>query len=186
MADHAPDRGDAGGDGPAAAGTRPEPLYDELRRLAEACFRGQPADHTLEPTALVHEAYLRLAGHRDDYRDRTHFVAVAVTAMRQILVDHARRRGAGKRGGRWHRVTLADPISPGSGREVDVLDVEDALRKLAALDERKARVVELRFYGGLTIAEVAALLDVSTITVNRDWWTARAWMERELAQGEAS
>ena len=177
MPAHGPD-----GIDPSAPEAGREPVYDELRRLADVCFRGQPAGHTLEPTALVHEAWLRLAGRSDDYADRNHFVAVAVTAMRQILVDHARRRAAQKRGGDRRRITLSEAASPGPPREVDVLDVESALHKLAELDQRKARVVELRFYGGLTIAEVAALLDVSTITVNRDWWTARAWMERELSR----
>ena len=158
-------------------------MYDELRRLAEASFRGQPEDHTLQPTALVHEAWLRMAEHADEYADRTHFVAVAVTAMRQILVDHARRRAAQKRGGRWRRVTFSEAVMAEEPREVDVLDVEEALSKLAELDERKARVVELRFYGGLTIAEAAEVLGVSPVTVKRDWWTARAWMQGELEAG---
>jgi len=159
-------------------------VYEELRRLADACFRGQPADHTLEPTALVNEAYIRLAAQADGFHDRTHFVAVAVTAMRQILVDHARRRAAAKRGAGWQRVTLSGAVAPSPNQAVDLLDLEEALAKLAALDERKAKVVELRFFGGLTIKEIAALLHISTITVNRDWWTARAWMERELRQAD--
>jgi len=162
-----------------------EQVYDELRRAADACFRGQPADHTLEPTALVNEAYIRLAKREDGFSDRSHFFAVAVTAMRQILVDHARRRAAAKRGGGWRRVTLSGAVVPGASREVDLLDLEQALTKLSELDERKARVIELRFYGGLTIDEVAALLEVSAITVNRDWWTARAWLQRELTQATA-
>jgi RNA polymerase sigma factor (TIGR02999 family) len=158
-------------------------VYEELRRLADVCFLGQHPGHTLEPTALVNEAYVRLA-HRADFHDRTHFVAVAVTAMRQILVDHARRRAAQKRGGGWRRITLSDVAASDPDRELDVLDVEQALASLAQLDERKARVVELRFYGGLTIDEIAALLDVSPITVNRDWWMARAWLQRELKQAD--
>ncbi len=170
--------GQAAGSG--AATLAPE-AYQELRRLAEACFRGQPADHTLEPTALVHEAYLKLAeGSPGRWADRTHFLAVAATAMRQILVDHARGRAAQKRGGGCDRITLDESAVGTSERDVDLLALDEALIRLAEQDERKARVIELRFFAGLTIEETAQALGVSPITVNRDWWLARAWIQRAL------
>ncbi len=167
-------------EGSGAATLAPEG-YQELRQLAEACFRGQPVGHTLQPTALVHEAWIKLAeGSPGRWADRTHFLAVAATAMRQILVDHARGRAAQKRGGGCDRITLDESVVASPERDVDLLALDEALARLAEQDERKARVIELRFFAGLTIEETADALGVSPITVNRDWWLARAWIEREL------
>jgi len=159
-------------------------VYEDLRRLAEAYFRRQDPGHTLQPTALVHEAWLRLA-QGPAIADREHFLAVAATAMRQILVDHARRRGAAKRGGDASRITLDDAVSPAPAPALDLLDLDAALTMLARLDPRKARVVELRFFAGLTLAEVAAVLHVSAVTIGTDWRMARAWLSRELGSAVA-
>ncbi len=167
-------------DGGGAATLAPE-VYQELRRLAEACFRGQPAGHTLQPTALVNEAWIKLAGGSPGrWADRTHFLAVAATAMRQILVDHARHRAAQKRGGGCDRITLDESDVGTPERDVELVALDEALIRLAEQDKRKARVIELRFFAGLTIEQTADALGVSLITVNRDWWLARAWIEREL------
>lgn len=155
-------------------------VYEELRELATAYLLQQPPGHTLQPTALVHEAYVRLSGNGGAPRDRTHFLAVAARAMRQILVDHARRKTAQKRGGRGHRVTLDDPAMIADDRDVEVLALHEALEELAELDERKSRVVELRVFGGMTIDETAEALGVSGTTVSKDWRFARAWFAREL------
>lgn len=156
--------------------------YDELHGIAEAHFREQRAGHTLQPTVLIHEAYLRMVGaERLELRDRSHFFALASKVMRQLLVDHCRRRRAAKRGGDRERLTLAATPSPEPTDVLDVLDLDAALSRLAALDERKARVVELRFFGGLEVPEVAAALDVSARTVEADWAMARAWLKKELA-----
>ncbi len=157
-------------------------LHDELVRLADRQMRRQRPGHTLQPTALVHEAYLRLF--RDAapaFADRTHFLAAAARAMRCVLVDTARRRAAARRGGGALRVTLHPdtPAADDAGHEV--LAVHEALERLQAVDERWARVVELRFFGGLSITETAAQLGVSDATVERDWNRARAWLFRELA-----
>ncbi len=173
----------AGGD--EAAGERLlQALYPELRAIAARCFRGQPADHTLQPTALVNEAWVRIAAAAEDglaERDRSHFLALAATAMRQILVDHARRRRAAKRGGGDRpRPLLGDEAVAEVARD-DLPEIDEALRRLGELDPRMARVVELRFFGGLTVPEVARLLDVSVTTVEHDWRMARAWLARELA-----
>jgi RNA polymerase sigma factor (TIGR02999 family) len=167
-------------------------VYDELRALAAGFFQGQGWAHTLQPTALVHEAYLRLAAQESpDWSGRDHFFAVAAKAMRQVLVDHARRKRAEKRGGgagrgeagaglAWQRITLDEAVSASVGREVDFADLEDAIGRLAALDDRKAEVVTLRFFGGLSNEAVAAALGVSRKTVVEDWAVARAWLGREL------
>lgn len=159
-------------------------VYDELRRLAASALKGERADHTLQPTALVHEAFLRLADLPDrQWQDRAHFVAVAARAMRRILVDHARARNAVKRGSGEIRVSLEDVDVPaGEGADVDLVTLDEALSTLAALDERQARIVELRFFGGLTVDETAVLIDLSTRTVKREWQMARAWLRRELAR----
>lgn len=169
------------------AGTAAGEVYDQLHRLAEGYFRRQPQGHTLQPTALIHEAYLKLAGQPGGrWKDRTHFLAVAATAMRQILVDHARSRLAGRRGGGRQRITLDEAVLPSTDRDVDLLALDEALERLARLDERKARVIELRFFAGLSVEETAAALGVSPITIKRDWSMARAWMERELEpEGES-
>jgi RNA polymerase sigma factor (TIGR02999 family) len=157
-------------------------IYGELRALAASYFRGRPGQ-TLQPTALVHEAYLRLArADAEQWKDRAHFMAVAATAMRQILLDAARRRLAQKRGGAGReRVTLSN--LPAFEPTVDLVALDDLLAKLAALDERQARLVELRFFGGLTEDEAADALGVSLRTVQKDWRKAKAWLMAELARG---
>jgi RNA polymerase sigma factor (TIGR02999 family) len=160
-------------------------LYAELRTLAGKHMRAERADHTLQPTALVHEAFLRLVDQRNSrWQNRAQFFAMAARIMRRILVDHARRQHAAKRGNGKH-VTLDEDIvahSPG----VDVLALEEALERLRTLDERVFRVVELRFYAGLEVVETAALLGVSEPTVKRDWRFAKAWLTRELGRQESA
>ncbi|MHC4696039.1 MAG: sigma-70 family RNA polymerase sigma factor [Planctomycetota bacterium] len=169
------------GDGSAAAKLLPL-VYDQLRAVADSYFRRQPSGHTLQPTALVHEAYLRLVGSADEqWSSRAHFFAVASKAMRQILINHAERRGAAKRGGNRQKVTLDEASTPAPERDVDLLVLDEALTKLSALSERMGQVVELRFFGGLTVDEVAHVLKVSKRTVEGDWQTARAWLSRELS-----
>lgn len=158
-------------------------VYDELRRLATRGLQDQAPGHTLQPTALVHEAYLKLAEREDPpWRDRTHFLATAATAMRHILVDHARARGTEKRGGGWNRITLDDHLGSVGEREVDLLSLDEVLATLADLDERKARVVELRFFAGMSIDDAAEALEVSRQTVTNDWRFARAWMARAFGE----
>jgi len=157
-------------------------VYDELHRQAGRAMRREGDDHTLQATALVHEAYLRLVDQRHvDWRNRAHFFAIAAQAMRRVLVDHARGRLAAKRGGAVQHVTLSD-VAAGSTDDdaLDVLALHDALERLAALDADQARIVELRYFGGMSIEETADALDVSTATVKRDWAVARAWLRREL------
>jgi len=168
--------------GDPAAAERLLPLvYEEIRRLAGRFMRRERGDHTLQPTALVHEAYLKLVDQdRVAWRNRAHFVGVAAQAMRRVLVDHARRRGREKRGGDRRRIPLegiADlsPEAAGALEEVDA-----ALERLARLDPRQARIVELRFFGGLDVQEIADALEVSKRTVEADWTMARAWLSREL------
>jgi RNA polymerase sigma factor (TIGR02999 family) len=169
--------------GDPSAAERLLPLvYDELRALAGEFFSRRPAGHTLQPTALVHEFFLRISGNEAmRWESRAHFMAVAARAMRQILINHARDKGAAKRGG-GRRVTLDEALSPpvGERREIDLIELDLALGKLAALSERQARIVEARFFGGLTIAECAQVLGVGTTTVEDDWRLAKAWLAREL------
>ena len=154
-------------------------VYAELRDLAARLLRNERPDHTLQPTALVHEAYLRLVDQRvGTWENRAHFLGVAAQAMRRILVDHARRRNAAKRGG--PKVTLDEAVAPGTGASVDLLEIDAAVQRLATLDQRQGRVVELRFFGGLSVEETATVLGVGTATVKRDWAIARAWLHREL------
>lgn len=158
-------------------------VYGELRRLANGMLRSQRAGHTLQPTALVNEAYMKLASaDKDGSLDRGQVMALAATAMRQILVDHARGRKRQKRGGDWRRITLTDPTRPDAAQPLDMLILDDALTRLAALSERKARVVELRCFAGMTNEEAAATLGVSRATIAEDWRFARAWLTRELRQ----
>ena len=175
----------AAGDGDTAAARRLFPLvYDELRALAGSLFQNQGPNHTLQPTALVHDAYMRMVGQPEGaWKDRAHFLAVAAQAMRQILIDHARRKKAEKRGSGWDRVTLDEAVALDGERTLDVLALDEAMTRLSGLDERKARVVELRFFGGLTNEEVASVLDVSRATVADDWTVARAWLRGELSRG---
>jgi RNA polymerase sigma factor (TIGR02999 family) len=158
-----------------------EALYPELRQLAAALMRRERRDHTLQPTALVGEAFLRLVDQsRIDWKDRTHFLGIAARVMRQILVDHARRHGAAKRGAGVQLITLDDNLS-GSAGPVELLLVNDVLDRFALLDQRGARVVELRVFGGLTMDEIADTLGVSRRTVDNDWAVARMWLARELS-----
>jgi RNA polymerase sigma-70 factor (ECF subfamily) len=162
-------------------------LYEELHGLANRLFRAQPTAHTLQPTALVHEVWLRLAD-QDTMPEsaRTHFLNLAAQAMRQILIDHARRRGAAKRGGDWQRVSLGKVTFGRSSRDVGLVDLDDALTELAEVDERQARIVEMRFLAGMTIEETAAALGLSPRTVQLDWRMARAWLRRRLSDGGAA
>ena len=163
-------------------------VYEELRSLAASLLRGQRAGHTLQPTALVHEAYVRLFGRRpegDPWASRHHFFAVAAKAMRQILVNHAEARAAQKRGGAWHRVTLSAVDTPASALDVDLVALNEALERLERLDPRQCRIVELRFFGGMTVEETADALGISPRTVKLDWRMARAWLHERLDDGAA-
>lgn len=157
-------------------------VYDELRKIAGAYMRRERSDHTLQPTAVVNEAFLRLAGQREvSFRSRAHFFGIAAQAMRRILVDHARARHAQKRGGPATLLPLDESVAAAGSRGIDLLALDEALSRLAALDGPQARVVELRFFAGLTVEETAAAMDLSPATVKRDWTSARAWLFRELA-----
>jgi len=170
----------AGGDGNAASKLLPL-VYDELRSLAARYMRSERRDHTLQPTALVHEAYVRLVdASQIDLRGKTHFFALAALQMRRALVEHARGRGALKRGGSANRVTLDDAHAVVTGGVVDMLALDEALGKLSRDSPRQCRVVELRFFGGLSVEEAAQFLDVSPGTVKGDWRVAKAWLAREL------
>ena len=159
-------------------------VYEELRRLAHYELRNERPDHTLQSAALVNEAYLRLFRLQPpQWESRTHFFAIAAQLIRQILVDYARRRRAGKRGSGQVALPLEDASQLSRGKGIDVVVLDDALKALAELDPRKAKVVELRFFGGLTFAETAEVLAVSAVTVSRDWSTARAWLHREMNRG---
>jgi RNA polymerase sigma factor (TIGR02999 family) len=174
----------AWGDGDLAARDRLIPLiYAELRRRAAGQLRRERPGHTLRPTDLVHETYLRLRAQNAAWQNREQLFAVASRLMRRILVDHARMRAAAKRGG-GVRVTLSDDYA--AAVEPDVLDVDAALEELSALDQRQAQLVELRFFGGLDIAEAARALGVSVATANRDWALAKAWLFRRLKESPAS
>lgn len=168
--------------GDRAALDRLMPLVQsELRRAARTALRRERPGHSLQPTALINEAYLRLVDQRSaGLNDRAHFVGLAAEMMRRVLVDHARARAAQKRGGGAERVSLGRAMDRPSERTVDLLCLDEALLRLARLDSRQARVVELRFFGGLSVDETACLLGVSSATVKRDWATARAWLYREL------
>ena len=156
-------------------------VHGELRRIAGAHMRRERGDHTLQPTALVNEAFVRLAKQDGQgWQGRAHFLAVAAQAMRQVLVDHARKRNAEKRGGDQQRVTLEDELLPGDGATFDLLDLHDALAKLEELHPAMARLVELRFFGGLNLEELMELLEQSRRTVDRNWKFARVWLAREL------
>jgi RNA polymerase sigma factor (TIGR02999 family) len=158
-------------------------VHDELRRIACRCLYGERANHSVQATELVNEAFLRLVDVQHvDWQDRTHFLAMSARLMRRVLVDLARSRGADKRGGGAVRVTFDEAAMGGDGPDGLVIRLDDALKALAALDDRKSRVVELRFFGGLTADETAAALQVSSKTVLRDWEFARAWLQRELTE----
>lgn len=159
-------------------------VYDELRRLAGHYLSRERTGHSLQATALVNEAYLRLVDYkRMRWEGRAHFFAVSAQLMRRILVDHARRHNL-KRGGGVQHVALEDTAIVGGGRAEDLVGLDNAMQALARIDPRKAHVVELRFFGGLSVEETAEVLKVSTVTVMRDWNTARAWLHREMGGGE--
>lgn len=160
-------------------------IYEDLRRLAVSHMRGERHDHTLQPTAVVHEAYMKLVGQRStDWQDRVHFFAVASRIIRRILVDHARERLAQKRGGGAERISIeaASPASPVPG--IDLVALDEALSELSDLNERQAKIVELKFFGGLTIEEIAELLSIGRRSVDRDWQAARAWLYCRLAEDQ--
>jgi RNA polymerase sigma-70 factor (ECF subfamily) len=175
----------AWGQGDRAAGDRLVPLvYKQLRRRAAAYLRQERPNHTLQATAVVHEAYLRLAGQkRASWQNRAQFYGVASQMMRRILVDHARRRKMDKRSGRWVRVSLTDLGAAAPDPGFDVLMLDSLLDRLATFDARKSRVVELRYFGGLSLEETARFLDVSPATIDREWRAARAWLHAQLAHG---
>jgi RNA polymerase sigma-70 factor, ECF subfamily len=169
-------------DGDQCALERLTPIvYDELHRLARRHMRRERAGHSLQTTALVNEAYMRLVDYkRIDWQGRAHFFAISAQAMRRILVEHARRSNL-KRGGGVQRVSLDEAVEVGGGRHADLVALDDAMNALALVDARKSRVVEMRFFGGLSVEETAEVLKVSAVTVKRDWRTAKLWLYRELA-----
>jgi RNA polymerase sigma factor (TIGR02999 family) len=171
------------GDRTAVAARLMPLVYDEFRALAARYMRHERPDHTLQPTALVHEAYLRLIDQtRVDWQGRTHFFAVGAQAIRRILVDHARQRQRQKRGGAAGRVALDESVALAPQRSEEILALDEAMQKLAELDPRQAEVVEMRFFGGMNVEEVAGVLGVSKRTVEGDWTMARAWLMRELTR----
>lgn len=156
-------------------------VYDELRRLASHYLRGERPDHTLQPTALVHEAYLRLSRlHELDWQSRSHFFATAATVMRRILVDHARAQCANKRRGCRDALSLEDTLVVSPQRSAELIALDEALQRLAKMDERRSRIVELRFFAGLSEQETGEVLGVSARTVKRDWRIAKAWLYNEI------
>jgi RNA polymerase sigma factor (TIGR02999 family) len=170
-----------GGDDPRVVDQLFPLVYDELRRIARAQMRRERPDHTLRATALVNEAYLKLVDQtRVAWQNRAHFFAIAARAMRRILVDYARTRSREKRGGGWERVTL-EGVESDAGSELDeLLELDEALRRLGEVDPRQAQVVEMRFFAGVSMEEIAKVLNVSAATVDRDWRSARAWLSVEL------
>jgi RNA polymerase sigma factor (TIGR02999 family) len=162
-------------------------VYDELRRLARRHLRRERPDHTLQSAALVNEAYLRLIRQgQPQWQNRAQFFGLASQLMRHILVDHARNRAAAKRGAGAPRLSLDPEIALPRGRDVDLVALDDALNQLAALDSQQSRVVELRFFGGLSIQETSVVLGVSAATVKREWATARAWLQREITNKDTN
>jgi RNA polymerase sigma factor (TIGR02999 family) len=160
-------------------------VYDELRRLARQCLASQRQDHTLQSTALVHEAYLRLVGRTSvHWQNRVHFYAVAAQLMRRILVDHARKQSAAKRGGNHLTLILDEAVALPKKRELDLIALDDALNELAELDQRQSHIVELRFFGGLSIEDSSHVLGISPATVKREWATARTWLYQQMSPEE--
>lgn len=152
-------------------------IYQDMRRLAAHHMSGERKDHTLQPTAIVHEAYVRLIDQRStDWKDRLHFFAVASRIIRRILIDHARATEAGKRGGDRTRISLADQDVAGPQRDIDLVALDEALTELAEIDPQQSRIVELRYFGGCTVEEVAEVLQIGKRTVDRDWRAAKAWL----------
>lgn len=174
---------DGRADGSDATSRLTELLYPELRGIASRLMRRERDGHTLQPTAVVHEAFMRLVDQRTiDWQDRAHFLGIAARVMRQILVEHARKHGAAKRGGGADRVTLDEAFLPQDDPSFSLLALDDVLTRFAAVDPRGAQVAELRIFGGLTVRETALELGVSPRTVNTDWTMARLWLSRELAR----
>lgn len=168
------------GDGSAPGELLPL-VYGELRKLAQGYMQNERSDHTLQATALVHEAFIRLVDwEKVSWQNRAHFFAVAASVMRKILVDHAREKNAQKRGGSAPKLELHETVSFSPEREVDLIHLDEALQTLAMFDETQAKVVELRFFGGLTIEETAHALDISPATVKREWTVAKAWLYQRL------
>ena len=152
-------------------------VYAELRRVAARCIAAERPGHTLQPTALVHEVYFRLIGQKEiEWKNRAQFVGLAAVMMRRILVNHARDRAAGKRGGDMRKVSLSDVETAARPQDVDIIVLHEALDQLCAIDPRKSRIVELKFFGGLTTSEIAEVLQLSPATIERDWSFARAWL----------
>ena len=157
-------------------------VYDELRRLARTYLRRERADHTLQPTALVHEAYLRLVDQKDvDWQNRAHFFGIAALMMRRILVNYAKGREAAKRGRDAQRLSLSAADRLAGKKEVDLINLDDALKRLSEIDPQQSRIVELRYFGGLTIEEIAQVTSISVATVKREWSAARAYLRREVS-----
>jgi RNA polymerase sigma factor (TIGR02999 family) len=161
-------------------------VYDELHRLARLYFRRERGEHTLQPTALVHEAYMRLVDQRARLESRSHFLAVAATQMRRILLDYARRHHAQRRGGAAQKVILEDTMVIAEQRPLEMIALDNALNRLAELDPGQSKLVELRYFGGLSVEETAEVLGVSPATVKRSWNSARAWLHREMTKGDGS
>jgi RNA polymerase sigma factor (TIGR02999 family) len=162
-------------------------IYDELRRIAGAQMRRERAGHTLQATAVVHEAYLRLAGEREiQWQDRAHFFAIAARAMRQVLLDYARQRHAGKRGGEGaQKVEIDVDLLAGANRIEDIVALDEVVTRLSELDQQQGRIVELRFFAGLSVEETAEVMGISDSTVKREWRLAKAWLHRELTAAES-
>lgn len=162
-------------------------VYDELRRLAARYLQRERPDHTLQATGLVHEAYLRLVDQNSTtWQDRSHFFAVAAQLMRRILVDYARSHHAAKRGGMREKIELNEALLPAAEKAVDLIALDDALQDLVTFDPRQSRIVELRFFGGMTFEEIGEVLAISDRTAKREWRVARAWLRREIRQGETN
>ncbi|MBA2435983.1 MAG: sigma-70 family RNA polymerase sigma factor [Chthoniobacterales bacterium] len=160
-------------------------IYDELRQIARGYLRRERADHTLQATGLVHEAYLRLVDQTTTtWQNRAHFFGVAAGVMRRVLVDHARRHRTDKRGGKWEKLEFDEALAAGLPRSLDLVSLDEALQELARVDPRQSQVVELRFFGGLTTEETSEVLGVSPRTIKREWRRARAWLYREIRRGE--
>jgi RNA polymerase sigma-70 factor (ECF subfamily) len=158
-------------------------VYDELHALARRYMKRERGDHTLQTTALVNEAYLKLVGrHSPDWQNRAHFFGVAAQVMRHLLIDHARSRRYARRGGSTVRITLDENVAASPGESVDLLALNEVLDRLDAIDERKRRIVELRYFGGLSVEETAEVLGLSAITIKREWLKSKAWLYRELNQ----
>jgi len=160
-------------------------VYNELRSLADSFMRRERGSHTLQPTALVHEAYMRLIDQRNvNWENRAHFMSIAAETMRRILVNHAHASNAAKRGGKETKVSIDEAMGFPGGTEIDLVLLDEALTNLASFDPRQSQIVELRFFGGLTVKEVARVTDLSTATVEREWRTAKAWLHDQIVRND--